>query len=73
MRIKNIVPEACHICGKQTSLAAIEPHPTHPEMELHTFRCEDCGPVRTVSHIAGENCRERHSDVPLLSRSWTAA
>jgi hypothetical protein len=25
MRIKNIVPEACHICGKQTSLAAIEP------------------------------------------------
>ena len=43
MRIKNIVPEACHICGKQTSLAAIEPHPTDPEMQLDTFRCEDCG------------------------------
>jgi hypothetical protein len=43
MRFKNIVPEACHICGKQTFLAAIEPHPTHPEVELHTFRCEDCG------------------------------
>ena len=56
MRIKDIVPEPCHICGKQTSLAAIEPHPTHPEMELHTFRCDDCGPVRTVSHIAGGNC-----------------
>ena len=73
MRIKNIIPEACHICGKQTSLAAIEPHPTHPEMELHTFRCDDCGPVRTVSHIAGGNCTERHSNLPLRSRSRTAA
>ena len=25
----------------------IEPHPTHPEMELHTYRCVDCGPVKT--------------------------
>ena len=73
MRIKKIVPEPCHICGKQTSLAAIEPHPTHPEVELHTFRCDDCGPVRTVSHIAGGNCTERHSDLPLRSRSRTAA
>ena len=73
MRIKNFVPEACLICGKQTSLAAIEPHPTHPEIELHTFRCDDCGPVRTVSHIAGGNCTERHSDLPLRSRSRTAA
>jgi hypothetical protein len=56
MRIKNIVAEACHICGKQTSLAAIEPHPTHPEMELHTFRCDDCGPVRTVSRRNGAPC-----------------
>ena len=54
MRIKNIIPEACHICGQQTSLAAIEPHPTHPEMELHTFRCDDCGPVRTVSQRKGK-------------------
>jgi hypothetical protein len=23
-------------------------------MELHTFRCEDCGMVRTVSHRRGE-------------------
>jgi hypothetical protein len=54
MRIKNIVPEACHICGKQTALAAIELHPTHPEMELHTFRCKDCGLVRTVSQGKGK-------------------
>ena len=24
---------------KETTLAAIEPHPTHPERELHTYRC----------------------------------
>ena len=69
MRIKTIVPEARHICGKPTAIAAVEPHPTHPEIELHTFRCDDCGPVRTVSHIASANCRERHSDVPLRSGS----
>jgi hypothetical protein len=73
MRIKEIVPEPCHICGKQTSLAAIEPHPTHPEVELRTFRCDDCGPVRTVSHIAGGNRTERHSNLPLPSRSRSAA
>ena len=49
MRIQTIMPRPCYRCGKQTSLAAIEPHPAHPELELHTFRCEDCGPVRTVS------------------------
>jgi len=54
MRIQNIVAKECLICGKKTSLAAVEPHPTHPEMELYTFRCEDCGMVRTVSHRRGE-------------------
>lgn len=54
MRIQNIVAKGCLICGKKTSLAAVEPHPPHPEMELYTFRCEDCGMVRTVSHRRGE-------------------
>ena len=53
MRARTIVPSACPTCGKQTSLAAIEPHPTHPEIELLTFRCEDCGPVRTASRPRG--------------------
>jgi hypothetical protein len=57
MRLPNIVPKECHRCGKPTSLAAIEPHPTHPELELHTYSCEDCGPVRTVSHRKEELIR----------------
>ena len=49
MRIQNIVQEACPVCGKETTLAVVEPHPTHPETELHTYRCVDCGPVKTTS------------------------
>jgi uncharacterized Zn finger protein len=44
-----IVQDACPICGKETTGAVIEPHPAHPEMELRTYRCVDCGPVRTTS------------------------
>jgi hypothetical protein len=27
----------------------VELHPTHREMELHTYRCVDCGPVKATS------------------------
>jgi hypothetical protein len=37
MRIQSIVQEACPVCGKETTLAVVEPHLTHPEMELHIY------------------------------------
>jgi uncharacterized Zn finger protein len=49
MWIHKVVLEACPICSKETTLAGVEPHPTHPETELHTFRCADCGLVKTRS------------------------
>ena len=49
MRIQNTVQEACPVCGKETTIDATEPHPTHPEIELRTYRCADCGPVKTIS------------------------
>ena len=39
----------CPFCGKPTSIATIETHPTLPEIELRTFCCDVCGPVRTVA------------------------
>ena len=49
MRFQNIVHRPCPICGKKTTLAVIEPHPTHLTITLHTFRCVDCGAVKTTS------------------------
>jgi uncharacterized Zn finger protein len=50
MQFESSVQNGCPICGKDTTLATIEHHPTHPERELHTYQCIDCGPVRTKSH-----------------------
>jgi hypothetical protein len=44
----NIGP-TCPFCGRPTSLATIEPHPTLSEIALRTFCCDVCGPVRTVA------------------------
>ena len=49
MRVQNVLQDPCPICGKETTLEPIEPYPDHPEMELHTYRCVDCGPVKTKS------------------------
>ena len=50
MRVQKPIQDPCPICGEATTLAVIEPHPTHPERELHTYRCVDCGPVKTTSN-----------------------
>jgi hypothetical protein len=49
MRIQNTVPEACPVWGKETVLAWAEPRPNHPKLELRTYCCADCGPVKTIS------------------------
>ena len=50
MRVQHSLQDPCPICGKDITLAVTEPHPTHPERELHTYRCGDCGPVKTTSY-----------------------
>ena len=56
MWIQTIVHEACPICG--------------PEMELHTYRCVDCGPVKTTSLLLRPvDCRERRNGFWRGSRS----
>jgi hypothetical protein len=75
-----VVLEACPICSKETTLAGVEPHPTHPETELHTYRCVDCGLVKTRSIRSrsgrlprgDERYDERYNGVGGRSNSLTA-
>ena len=62
-----VVLEACPICSKETTLAGVEPHPTHPETELYTYRCVDCGPVKTRS------IRSRSGRLPRASGIMASA
>jgi hypothetical protein len=38
----------CPICGVETALAEIAPHPVHINFEIHGYFCERCGPVKSV-------------------------
>lgn len=36
----------CPACYRALNLALVEPHPTRNGMEIQTFNCENCGPVK---------------------------
>ena len=38
----------CPICGAETAVAEIEPHPLHVNLEIHGFLCDRCGPVKSL-------------------------
>jgi uncharacterized Zn finger protein len=67
MWIHKVVLEACPICSKETTLAGVEPHPTHLGTELHTYRCVDCGLVKTRS------IRSRSGRLPRASGIMASA
>jgi uncharacterized Zn finger protein len=68
MWIQNIVHNACPICGKETILAVIEPHPTHPTITLHTYRCVDCGAVKTTSVLRSTAAADHPKMVAVIPR-----
>jgi hypothetical protein len=43
----------CPRCERAVSLAAIERHPTRPDIALCNYQCIDCGPVlaKTLSLV----------------------
>jgi uncharacterized Zn finger protein len=69
MWIHKVVLEVCPICSKETALAGVEPHPTHPETELHTYRCVDCGLVKTRSIRSRSGRLPRASGIMARQRS----
>jgi hypothetical protein len=38
----------CPVCGGETALAEIEPHPLHVNFEIHGYLCDRCGPIKSL-------------------------
>ena len=40
--------DPCPVCGAETVVAEIEPHPLRANFEIHGFLCDRCGPVKSL-------------------------
>jgi hypothetical protein len=38
----------CPVCGAETALTEIEPHPLHAKFEIHGYLCDRCGPIKSL-------------------------
>jgi hypothetical protein len=38
----------CPVCGRETVLAEVEPHPLHAKFEIHGYVCDRCGPIKSL-------------------------
>jgi hypothetical protein len=38
----------CPVCGAETALAEVEPHPLHGNFEIHGYACDRCGPIKSL-------------------------
>jgi C4-type Zn-finger protein len=38
---------ACPICSQTLQLGTSEPHPTRDGVDILTYRCEQCGPIKS--------------------------
>jgi hypothetical protein len=38
----------CPVCGAETALAEIEPHPLYVNFEIHGYLCDRCGPIKSL-------------------------
>jgi hypothetical protein len=47
----------CPICGVETALAEVEPHPLHAKFEIHGFVCERCGPIKSLVVLRSSRLR----------------
>jgi hypothetical protein len=68
MWIQNIVHEACPICGKETTLAVIEPQPIPKWSSIHIDVWIAARSKPRPFGYGRVDCRERHRGLPLLSR-----
>jgi hypothetical protein len=38
----------CPVCGVETALVEVEPHPLHVNFEIHGYLCQRCGPIKSL-------------------------
>jgi hypothetical protein len=38
----------CPVCGVETALTEIEPHPLYIDFEIHGYFCDRCGPTKSL-------------------------
>jgi hypothetical protein len=50
----------CPVCGVETALAEIEPHPLHVNFEIHGYLCEQCGPIKSLVVLRSSRGRKKH-------------
>jgi hypothetical protein len=50
----------CPVCGVETALAEIEPHPLHVNFEIHGYLCEQCGPIKSLVVLRSSRLRKKH-------------
>jgi hypothetical protein len=49
MRCSMLKPlHPCPVCGAETALAEIEPHPQHIHFDIYGYVCDHCGPVKSL-------------------------
>ena len=51
LKLKSLTPNPlnpCPVCGAETVLAEIEPHPLHIKFEIHGYVCDQCGPIKSL-------------------------
>ena len=49
-----IDPPVCGVCGGQTRLVGLEPHPDKPKADALTFECINCGAYEVAEVPAGQ-------------------
>ena len=61
----------CPICGAETTLAEIEPHPLHAKFEIHGYLCDRCGPIKSL--VVLSRAAASTGDVVQCGTLWTHA
>ncbi len=50
----------CPVCGEETALAEVEPHPLHVDFDIHGYLCAQCGPIKSLVVLRASRLRMRH-------------